>query len=237
MLIKDVINHLCRKKLFIFKKFSQFCIVSTTSHTVSLQQQITTKALDAFTRHGFKAVTVDEIAQFNGISKKTLYEQFADKDAIVSEAVKLLHTQITLEQDAIIATSKDAIEEVTLIMIMLEDKLKQMNINCFLDLPKYYPQALVDFAKSREVYTKCMVENVKRGIKEGYYRKNLNVDFVSTFRMETMFYFMMNPTSLQKFGFVEMQSHQIQLFLYGICTIKGHALVDEYLTKIKKKRK
>lgn len=209
----------------------QFCIVNLA------QQQIIEKALHAFLRHGFKAVTVDEIAQTNNISKKTLYEHFADKDEIVCEAVCLFNQQIETEQETIVANSHNAIEEVALIMQMLENKLQQMNVNCFLDLQKYYPIALQNFINNKQVHLKSLLLNIKRGIKEGYYRKNLNVELVANLRMETMFQFMLHNTELQKFGFIEVQLQQIQLFLYGICTVKGHELIDNYITQLKKKIK
>jgi AcrR family transcriptional regulator len=202
----------------------------------SAKQLIIHNALQAFMRHGFKAVTVDDIALANSISKKTLYEHFTDKDEIVRAAVALLNKQIEQDQDAIIARSHNAIEEVALIMQLLENKFQSMNVNCFLDLQKYYPSALTDFSANKQEHISILLNNIKRGIKEGFYRKNLNVELVASLRMETMFYFLSNNTAMQKFSFIEMQLQQVQLFLYGICTVKGHELIDNYMAQLKKKK-
>jgi TetR/AcrR family transcriptional regulator, cholesterol catabolism regulator len=203
----------------------------------SIKHQITEKALAAFAHVGFKAVTVNEIAQMNGISKKTLYEQFSDKNAIVNSAVALFDKQIRNEQDVLIKNSSNAIEEVIQIMRLLENKLQKMNVNCFHDLPKYYPQALLSFKAHQQTHLHTILNNIRRGVKEGLYRKNVNTELVATLRMETMFYFLMNKTEMDKFGFVEMQLHQMQLFLYSICTVKGHELIDKHIALLKKKTK
>jgi TetR/AcrR family transcriptional regulator, cholesterol catabolism regulator len=210
----------------------QFCIL-----IIIMKQQIIEKSLIAFMQRGFKAVTVDEIAALNNISKKTLYELFKDKDAIVCEAVSAFNCNLEEHQLEIIRSSQNAVEEVALIMQMIENKLKQMNINCFMDLQKYYPQALNNFAQNKQVHIEMLLANIKRGVKEGLYRKNLSIELIANLRMETMFHFLTTPTAMNRFSFVEMQLHQIQLFLYGICTIKGHELIDKYIVQLKKKSK
>ncbi len=218
------------KKLFTFKKFSQFCIVE------EIKQQIITKALESFVRYGFKAVTVDEIANTCGISKKTLYSCFKDKQEIVRAALNAFDQEMRDNDQLIHKSAGNAIEEVALLMQMMEARLSGMNPNCFTDLQRYYPKALHDFTCNKETHVVSLLQNIKRGIKEGYYRKGLNVDLVANFRFETMFYFITNNTTLSQFNFLEVQMQQMQLFLYGICTVQGHELIDKYINKLKKKK-
>jgi AcrR family transcriptional regulator len=50
-----------------------------------LRARITEQAKQAFSAYGIKAVRMDDIAAAEGISKRTLYELYADKEALLLE--------------------------------------------------------------------------------------------------------------------------------------------------------
>jgi TetR/AcrR family transcriptional regulator, cholesterol catabolism regulator len=193
---------------------------------ILVQQNIVKTAYALFMRFGFKAVTVDEIAKQAGISKKTLYENFADKEKIVFAALDVIDAKME-ESDAIICQqSENAIQEAIGHMAMMESMLNSMNANCIPDLQKYYPTSQCESIK----------RNIKRGIKEGYYRKNLDVDFCAWYRMETIFQLLQHAEMPKKFSFVSTQVEVMQHFLFGISTLKGHELIEQHIKQFKKKK-
>lgn len=57
------------------------------SNRVELRDRIIVKATEAFTLHGIKSITMDDIATSLGISKRTLYEVFEDKETLLREVI------------------------------------------------------------------------------------------------------------------------------------------------------
>src|SRR5690606_10121620 len=54
-------------------------------------------AISKFTKFGSKRFTLDDLAGEIGVSKKTIYQHFSNKEAIVCESLKLLLNKIKLE--------------------------------------------------------------------------------------------------------------------------------------------
>ncbi len=200
------------------------------------QCKIILKAKELFMRYGFKSVSVDDISKQAGISKKTLYENFEDKDEIVLKCVDAVDDEMEAKEKVITKQSTNAIEEAIGHMINMETFIGSMNPSCMMDLQKYYPQALDQFHSNKERIIVVIKANIKRGIKEGYYRKSINVDYCAWFRFESIFYLMQSAYFTKHFNITEAHVETMQHFLYGISTIEGHQLIEQYITKHKKKK-
>jgi TetR/AcrR family transcriptional regulator, cholesterol catabolism regulator len=200
------------------------------------QQHITQIAHDLFMRYGFKAVTVDEIAKHAGISKKTLYENFSDKDKIVYAVLDVIDAHMVEADCHICNNSDNAIQEAIGHMSMMENMLKTMNANCIPDLQKYYPASFKEFQSHKEAQRLSIIRNIKRGIKEGYYRKNLDVEFCAWHRIETIFQLLQSAEMAKNFNLIDAQIEVMQHFLFGISTLKGHELIEQHIKQFKKKK-
>jgi TetR/AcrR family transcriptional regulator, cholesterol catabolism regulator len=201
-----------------------------------LQYKIAHKAKELFMRYGFKAVSVDDISKQAGISKKTLYENFTDKDDLVIQAMNLVDADMEHKEAAIRKSSSNAIEEAIGHMLSMEEYLGKMNPTCFVDLQKYYPTALDKFEEDKTRIVESIKDNIKRGIKEGNYRKGLDIDFCAWHRFQSIFYMLQHPEFSKNFNMVKAQTEMMQYFMYGISTIKGHELIEQYISKHKKKK-
>jgi TetR/AcrR family transcriptional regulator, cholesterol catabolism regulator len=197
---------------------------------------IVNSAHQLFIRYGYKSVTVDEIAKQAGISKKTLYETFADKDAIVDASLNMFENQIHEQELLITNSSSSAIDEAMGHLMFLEQTLRLMNRNCITDLQRFYPSSFKIFIKQKQHHINTVVNNIKRGIKEGVYRKGINVELAAWSRIEHMFYMLESMDFSKKFDVIEAQIESMQLFLYSISTLKGHELIEQYFNKTKKKK-
>lgn len=173
-------NRTLAKVLQNFRNF--FCFKSF--HALHLppimKTQIVNKAADMFLSHGFKSVTMDEIAEEMGISKKTIYEHFSSKSDLVNAAVIYLYEIISSGIDEIRAQKKDPIEEMYEVKKFVMCRLKGEKASPIFQLQKYYPEI---FSKIRslqyEKMQECIMENLQRGIKKGVYRKNLHENFIA----------------------------------------------------------
>ena len=186
-----------------------------------------------FRQLGFKNVTMDDLARQIGISKKTLYEQFENKDELVLESIKFMLETNRIETDAALKSSKNAIEQLISLITIMEKMLRGLNLVCYMDLQRYYPAAYQYLeAFKREHMLTDIIENLKQGITEGLYRNDVNIEVVSRFRLESaMIVFHNNVYPQDKFNIVEVNNELFVHYMYGIASIKGHKLINKYLNK------
>lgn len=145
-----------------------------------MRQKILTKAIDMFLNLGFKSVTMDDLANEMGISKKTIYTHFTNKTELVKECTSQLFINITTGINSICSMEKNPIEELYEIKRLVTLYLKDEKSSPQYQLQKYYPAIYASLkSKQFETMKECVVENIKRGINLGFYRGNLNIDFIA----------------------------------------------------------
>lgn len=144
-----------------------------------MREKILHTAAELFLNYGFKSVTMDDLANEMGISKKTIYTHFKNKTQLVEESTLNLFWLISDGINEIAAQTKNPIEELYEIKKFVMVHLKNEKSSPQHQLQKYYPQ-LHETLKNKqfEVMGECIRDNVTRGIEMGIYRKNLDVEFV-----------------------------------------------------------
>ena len=181
-------------------------------------------------RYGVKSVSMDDIAKELGMSKKTIYQFFKDKDEIVHV---LFHEKLKEDHKkfhGILSGSSNVIEEMINLMRNLGEMFRKVNPSTFYDLQKYYPKTWKLFLDFKEDFIfKTMEEALLRGIKQGMIRPDINVKVLVRLRMEQID-MMLNPRVFppEKFSIADVQLSILEHFLYGVCTLKGHRLINEY---------
>ena len=184
-----------------------------------------------FMRFGFKSITMDDIANKLSISKKTIYQFFKDKDTLVTEFTIDFLTKQKNDLLKIKKDSKNVVDELYLTTDFLKTKVSNVNPVVLLDLRKYHPAAWKVFQEHRTVFIQSLIsENIRNGIFDGYFRKNINIKIIARMRIEqieTAF----NPDifSPDEFNPADVQIQMFDHFIYGLCTLKGHQLMNEYL--------
>ena len=147
-----------------------------------MKEKILQKAADMFLNLGFKSVTMDDIAKEMGISKKTIYAHFSTKLKLVQAATFYVIDNINETISTICSRNHDPIEEIFTIKSMVHDQLKNEKSSPAYQLQKYYPRIFKQVKdKQFDSVSHCIVENLKRGIKEGYYRNDINIDLITRF--------------------------------------------------------
>jgi len=193
-------------------------------------ERILIEAEQLFFRYGVKSITMDEIAMHLGISKKTIYQFYKDKKELVYKVVETRILKQENEMVEIAETAADPVEEILLTSDWLKNIFQNMNPFLLMEVQKYYPRAYGVFQAHRD---KCIFaniyNNIKKGIESGLYRSGIDVDTIARLRMvciDAAF----NPEKfpLAKRNLNELQTQLIEHFLYGICTLKGHKLINKY---------
>jgi TetR/AcrR family transcriptional regulator, cholesterol catabolism regulator len=194
------------------------------------KEKILKGAEGLFMKYGIRSITMDDIARQLGVSKKTLYQHFADKDDIVTQ-VCTQHMQNTLNQfEDILKSSENAVEELAKLSMCLKQNMEETNPSLLFDLQKYHPRAWAFWMefKQKNIYD-SVKRNVDRGIGEGFYRPELNAEIISILRM-TMIEAAFDDRSFPhgKFKLSDVQMQVFDHFVYGIVTEKGKKLYQKY---------
>ena len=140
------------------------------------------RAMKLFQRFGLKAVTMDDVSKEMSISKKTLYTFFQNKSDLVDQAIRKKMNSHKIELDSIKKSKENAIEELMANHSMLINILEQFGKN-FFALRKYYPSTF-DWASHQRKNTiiKSCKANLERGISEGIYKSDIDVEKISLLR-------------------------------------------------------
>lgn len=183
-----------------------------------------------FFRHGLKSITMDDIAQQLGMSKKTIYLHYGDKDALVMALMRLetsCHEKEILE---IRKSSENSIHEILLAMNTFAAAFARINPTFFHDLQKHHPapwKMFKDFKDKQMIG--FLEENLRRGIRQELYRRDINIKVLSRLRMsevELGFNPQIFPTD--QFAMADVQMILLEHFLYGIVSLKGYKMINRY---------
>jgi AcrR family transcriptional regulator len=206
------------------------------SPIMEAKERILVKSHELFNRYGIRSVSMDDIAAQLGMSKKTLYQYYADKDELVNA---VFDVELNDNREQCLATTRNgenAIHEVFLSFDMLQDMLSTMNPAVLFDLQKYHPTGYRKFEEFKNNFLyKIIRTNLEKGIVEELYRPDIETDLLSRFRLYCIL-ISLNP---EVFPGHKSPAHIegiiMEHFLYGITTPKGQKLIQKYKNQRTKK--
>lgn len=176
-----------------------------------------------FMRYGFKSITMDDVARELGISKKTLYQYFTDKNDLVNQTVE---NHLEAEREYCLRLKETEKDPIAFLLAMSDnfgDEAKHINTAVLFDLRKYFKEAWDKIeAYSKEFIYKQVLENLESGKAKGLYRKEMNERVIALYYVN-MIQFMVNPENYQKEvrEFQTVHHELIHYHLHGILTEKG----------------
>ncbi len=198
------------------------------------KDRILTKSYELFCRYGVKSMTMDEIARETGVSKKTVYQFFADKDALVLE-VSQHHFQCDMKEiEEMFAQAENPIDEMMSLTKHMRKTLTNINPTLFFDIKKFYPKAWDSWKEHKNTFIMEHIKNnINKGIEQGFYRADINVEILAIMRIEQV-ELGCNPDiySPNKFKIIDVQIEFINHFIRGIVTEKGYKMMEEYKNKM-----
>ena len=185
---------------------------------------------ELFLKAGIKSVTMDNIARHLGMSKKTIYQFFKDKNELIMALVKKKLQDDEDQMNVIISRSENVIEEMINMMKCSEDIFSRINPIVIHDLQKYHADAWKQFQVFKtEVLVHTLEQLLAKGIKQGYIRPDIDVKILARMRVsqvEMGFSTTMFPAA--EFSVWKVQTQFMEHFNYGVCTLKGYKLLNQY---------
>ncbi len=202
------------------------------------KERIRQAAHDLVMKYSLRSVSMDDIAASVGMSKKTLYHYYQDKDELVKAVVEGVIEENQCTCDGHVRAAQNAVHEIFLAMEMMVEMFQTMNPAIIFEMQKYHPDAYQRFHQHKTKFLlDHMEQNIERGIREELYRPDVNPQILARFRVESMF-IPFNPDfqrSLNNYTLLELEEQIITHFLFGLVTLKGHKLAMKYLDEKEKK--
>ncbi len=194
------------------------------------QERIVSKAHELFMRYGIRSVSMDEVANHLGMSKKTIYQFYADKDALVEDVINIEITGKQVECKHHRQKSENAIHEIFMATDMLLELLTHMNPALIFDLEKYHPKAFKRYNEHKNSFLYTLIkENIEWGKKGGLYREEVLADIMARFRLASVF-LIFNPDVFPggKHSLPVIVTEITDNFLYGLASAKGQKIIQKY---------
>ena len=193
-----------------------------------MKDKIINKAKEMFLRLGFKSITMDDIACEMCISKKTIYKYFSNKDVLIQQSVELVHKEIHETIDKIVSKNFNAIEENFEIKRMFREMFRSAESSPIYQLKKHYPEVYAKALSTQiEVCETCFRDNILKGINEGLYRENLDVDNYVKFYYTLIFNINEN-TMLEKDAH-ELEVKALEYHIRAMATLAGIIELEKHL--------
>lgn len=199
------------------------------------KNEILEQALKLFMRLGIKSLTMDDVATQLRMSKKTLYEHFQDKNDLVEQVVTAVCGFHRDTISAICARGLNAIDENEEITKFIVGQVGNMHPSVQFDLQKYHPKAweIMEQREQEDIYT-CVSANLRKGIAEGLYREDLDVEVITRLyiaRIDSTWDGRVFPTD--RFSLSDVLWKHFEYHIRGIASKKGVAYLEK---KAKKER-
>jgi AcrR family transcriptional regulator len=174
---------------------------------------------------------MDDIAGSVGMSKKTIYASYADKEALVEAVIGRHIAESEQKICELIRESVNAVDEILMTIRLFESQFRNLNPIVLHDLQKFHPSAyrLIEQHKQQFVLQTMRV-NMQRGIREGLFRADMDVEVMSRFQLESMmlvFDPQLFPT--EQFNLADVSREIHRHYLFGMCTPYGQTLVLNHI--------
>ena len=209
------------KKVFIY--------LPKITYKVEVRDRILVESGLLFGKYGIRSMTMDSLAEEMGISKRTIYEHFKDKDTLLIEVIK--HYKMKNEEEArrLIEQSDNVIEALFRIINMTIAQMMQMSPTFFHDFKKYHPRVFREIAQPGSIRDFSITEKLlETGIEQEVFRDDINIGIVNR-TIHSLFDLFNQGSSMVEAGYNrrEMFEQIIIPFFRGISTKKGRKLLHD----------
>ena len=199
------------------------------NQTEEYDARIIAGAAELFRNYGIRAVTMDSIATHLGISKRTIYERFHDKDELLYAVMNDMIQKQKEMVENILNTSSNVMEAVFTVIRIGREHMSSMNPLIGSDLRKYHDSVLQrikdncdnpDYEGNRKM--------LQAGIAQGLFRDDIDIEIIS--RAVTGLGGIVGDTNRfppEQFTQRDLIRNIIINYLRGISTARGNKLIDE----------
>lgn len=192
----------------------------------ALHDKIMETAMKLFATKGIKAVRMDAIAGELNISKRTLYEIYDNKETLLYEGVKRYKVYQEQELQRLLCDCQNVMDIMLKIYYVKVDEFKRTCPQFYSDLQKF-PRVVELLQADREVQYLRAMQFMQRGVKEGYFRRDIDLELVAKL-FEAVVQFVVSNKVYKDYSIEQIFRNILFVSLRGICTRKGIDVLDAF---------
>lgn len=196
---------------------------------MTVTERIVAQATEMFIHTGIRAITVDDISKEAGVSKRTIYENFKDKNELLRACLMHVDRLHEKESGEIISGSKNTIDLVFKSLKHGVKAISSINPVFFTDLKKYHFRIWKEtYEINHQKYLAQTSVILKKGINEGLIRKEIDIDIVVRLLNEHLK--IMSDEQVfpsDRFSKTAVFEHIVINFVRGIATAKGLEMIEK----------
>lgn len=198
---------------------------------MDIKERIIGATFQLVSQYGISSVTMDHIAKTCGISKRTLYEHFSDKNNLILEALLKKHHEQSLKFREIYNTSPNKLIALLRIYSIVNNTLSNLCPAFFMDMDRLYPLIAKEYKDIRMEHIKGFQKLLEEGQKEGIFRKDLHADIASLlyfFELHNVRHKLDEYNSTFKYTNVEIYATYFEFYVRGIATPYGIEIFEKF---------
>jgi len=199
-----------------------------STYRLSLKGKILEMAMSEFAQRGIKSVKMDDIAKGLNISKRTLYEIYDNKEVLLFECLKRAKSQDELRMMDMLSQQNNVIDIILNIYKIKIAQLKQVNPLFYSDIERF-PTVMAFLDEQHERDRILQKQFLVRGVEEGYFRKDIDINIVITM-FDALSQYVRRTRLYNQFPVKDIFNNMLFISFRGICTQKGIEVIDRFLT-------
>lgn len=182
-----------------------------------------------FWKYGIRSATMEDIARRLGISKKTIYQYFSDKEDILYQVVLARREHDEADIRSVIKQTGNPVEEIIALLDLMRTHANRVNPTLLMDIRRHYPKAFDVYRQHKETYLyRLILGNIQKGMAQGVYRADLNANVLARMWVEQIEW-AANSTiyPVDKHQMIEIQRELMHHFVRGMLTEPGFSVYNQ----------
>ena len=204
------------------------------SQRAELKERIIATATEAFTTKGIKSITMDDIAAALGISKRTLYEVFVDKESLLKDCILTVQAERDRYLQEVYEQSHNVLEVILAVFQKSIVMFHKTNKRFFEDIKKY-PKVYNMMKERSESDSEKTMSFFMLGVEQGIFRSDVNFAIVNLLVRE-QFDVLLNTDVCNEYSFIEVYESIMFTYIRGISTEKGAKVLEDFISEYRRNR-
>ena len=204
------------------------------SQRAELKERIIATATEAFTTKGIKSITMDDIAAALGISKRTLYEVFVDKESLLKDCILTVQAERDRYLQEVYEQSHNVLEVILDVFQKSIEMFHKTNKRFFEDIKKY-PKVYNMMKERSESDSEKTMSFFMLGVEQGIFRSDVNFAIVNLLVRE-QFDVLLNTDVCNEYSFIEVYESIMFTYIRGISTEKGAKVLEDFISEYRRNR-
>ena len=204
------------------------------SQRAELKERIIATATEAFTTKGIKSISMDDIAAALGISKRTLYEVFVDKESLLKDCILTVQAERDRYLQEVYEQSHNVLEVILAVFQKSIEMFHKTNKRFFEDIKKY-PKVYNMMKERSESDSEKTMSFFMLGVEQGIFRSDVNFAIVNLLVRE-QFDVLLNTDVCNEYSFIEVYESIMFTYIRGISTEKGAKVLEDFISEYRRNR-